>query len=136
MENQTENQTEQQTEFRFDGAEQVPTDPMTDPSADPTDTEPKPEPPVGEAVKAMVFGILSTMFSYAPLFSIVAIVFATLARRWSLPIIVDYPYTGARLFAKAGRITGTVGLILSIIFTAFWGLALIPALVGSVLAGL
>ena len=84
--------------------------------------EEKPEPPLGKAIKAMVFGIISIEAGCLPVLSILGIVFAVLARRWSMPIIRDFPYTGARLFAKAGRITGTVGLILSIIFTAFWTL--------------
>ena len=81
-----------------------------------------PEPPTGEAVKTMVFGILSIYLGCLPLSSIVGIVFAALARSWSVPIIENYPYTGARLFAKAGRITGNVGLPFSIVMTVFWGL--------------
>lgn len=81
--------------------------------------DPAPEPPVGEAVKAMVFGILSIELSAL---GILGIIFGALARKWSLPIIENWPYTNARLFAKAGRITGSVGLGLSIGFTVLWAL--------------
>lgn len=83
---------------------------------------PHSEPPTGDAVRAMVFGIIAISFSTAPIFSIMAIIFGALARKWATPIIFNYPYTGARLFAKAGRITGSIGLGLGIGFTVFWAL--------------
>jgi hypothetical protein len=83
---------------------------------------PKPEPPVGKAVKTMIFGILAVQFGTIPFFSILGIIFGALAKKWALPIIDNYPYTGARLFAKAGYITGKIGVILGIIFTIFWAL--------------
>lgn len=82
----------------------------------------KPEPPKGEAIRAMVFGIISAYLSCAPFFSILSIIFGALAKKWAAPIIENYPYTGARLFAKAGYITGKIGVILGIIFTVFWAL--------------
>ena len=84
--------------------------------------EEKPEPPVGQAIQAMVFGIISIELSMLPLFGIVGIIFAVLARKWAAPIIEEYPYTKARLFAKAGYITGGVGRGLFIGFTIFWAL--------------
>ena len=101
-------------------------------------TEPVSEPPVGQAVKAMVFGIISISLSATPFFNIVALVFAILARRWSFPIIENYPYTSARLFAKAGHITGTIGRILSIIFISFWAayfLIIVIAMMGAIAMG-
>ena len=82
----------------------------------------KPEPPKGEAIRAMIFGIISAYLSYAPFFSILSIIFGALAKKWAAPIIENYPYTGARLFAKAGYITGKIGVILGIIFTVIWAL--------------
>lgn len=82
----------------------------------------KPEPPKGEAIRAMIFGIISAYLSCAPFFSILSIIFGALAKKWAAPIIENYPYTGARLFAKAGYITGKIGVILGIIFTVFWAL--------------
>jgi hypothetical protein len=84
--------------------------------------ENKPEPPKGAAIRAMVFGIISVYFCCAPFFSIMSIVFGALAKKWAAPIIENYPYTGARLFAKAGHITGKIGVILGIIFTVFWAI--------------
>ena len=81
---------------------------------------PHPNPPIGAAIKTMVFGILSIFLGEIPFCSIVGIIFAALARKWSTPIINNYPYTSARLFAKAGRITGSIGLGISIGFTIFW----------------
>lgn len=104
-------ETEQRNEYRIENEMQA--DLFTAPTR---------EPPTGAAVRTMVFGILSIYLSCLPITSIVGIVFAALARRWSLPIIEEYPYTGARLFAKAGRITGNIGLPLSIVMTAIWGL--------------
>ena len=128
-------------------------------------TEPveAPKPPVGKAVKTMVFGIISTVFCAYPMlggllmlifsaaaqavggelsadevflfrtyavvygfmflaFGILALVFSIIARKQSGPIIEEFPYTAARKFAKAGRITGTIALIVSIVSLAFWGL--------------
>ena len=86
------------------------------------DVPEKKEPPVGEAVKTMIFGILALQFSCAPTLSILGIIFGALAKKWAHPIIENYPYTGARLFAKAGHITGKIGVILGIIFTVFWAI--------------
>ncbi|MBQ8409271.1 MAG: hypothetical protein IJY39_10460 [Clostridia bacterium] len=98
--------------------------------------QPKADPPVGEAVKTMVFGIIAVQFSMIPFFGIIGIIFGALAKKWAVPIIKNYPYTGARLFAKAGQITGKIGFILGIVFTVFWVLyfILIGALIGLGLA--
>lgn len=82
----------------------------------------KPEPPLGEAIKTMVFGIIAVQCSMIPVLSIIGIIFGSLAKKWAPPIIDNYPYTGARLFAKAGQITGQIGYILGIIFTVFWAI--------------
>lgn len=103
--------TEQNHEYKV--ADEMPMDPLFAPTS---------EPPTGAAVRTMVFGILSIYLGCLPITSIVGIVFAALARSWSVPIIENYPYTGARLFAKAGRITGNVGLPVSIVMTVIWGL--------------
>ena len=84
--------------------------------------EEKPEPPKGEAIKSMIFGIISIELSAIPFLGIVGLIFAILARRWAHPIIENYPYTSARLFAKAGYITGGVGRGMFIGFTIFWAL--------------
>ena len=60
--------------------------------------------------------------------------FGALARKWATPIIFNYPYTGARLFAKAGKITGSIGLGLGIGFTVFWALYCVLLLVLTVIA--
>ena len=120
-------ETEQKTEYSIE--DELQAEPFAETAEPFAETA---EPPVGDAVRAMVFGIISTQLAYIPFFGIAGIVFAVLARRWALPIIEGYPYTGARLFAKAGRITGTVGLILSIVATAFWGFyffILIPGII-------
>lgn len=87
-----------------------------------TNPIPHPNPPTGDAIRAMVFGIIAVSFGSAPIFSIIGIIFGALARKWATPIINNYPYTGARLFAKAGKITGSIGLGLGIGFTIFWAL--------------
>ena len=91
---------------------------MVKPTVEPTQpSEDRPDPPTGAAIRAMVFGILSIELA---VLGVIGIVFAALARKWSLPIIENYPYTKERLFAKAGRITGGVGLGISIGMTVFW----------------
>lgn len=100
----------------------------------PNPNMPHPNPPTGDAVRAMVFGILSIILGEIPFFSIVGIIFGALARKWSKPIINNYPYTSARLFAKAGRITGSIGLGLSIGFTIFWMLYFV-LIFGMLMAG-
>ena len=49
------------------------------------------EPPKGEAVKCMVFGILSIFLTSFLNLGIVGLIFGILARTWSLPIIKNYP---------------------------------------------
>lgn len=95
--------------------------------------EEKPEPPTGAAIRTMVFGILSLELAA---FGIIGIIFAALARKWSLPIIENFPYTKERLFAKAGRITGSVGLGLSIAMTVFWAIYITAVVAIVVLGGL
>lgn len=76
---------------------------------DSVDTTPAKEPRV-KGILSLVFGVVSIF-----LCGILGIVFGVLARRFASPIITDFADTLAAKFSKAGRITGTVGLILSII---------------------
>ena len=69
----------------------------------------KPE-PRARAILSLVFGIVSIVLR-----GVVGIVLGALARRFSSPILADFEGTVSSRLAKAGRITGTVGLILSII---------------------
>ena len=96
--------------------------------------EAKPEPPKGKAIRSMVFGIIAIYCSMIPIFSIVGIVFGALAKKWAAPIIENYPYTSARLFAKAGHITGKIGLILGIVFTAIYFFAFFVGIVAGIVS--
>lgn len=86
-----------------------------------------PQPPLGKGIRSMVFGILSIQLGVMPLFSIVGIVFAALARAWAGTVIMEFPDSGAASFSRAGRITGTVGLVVSIVFTALWAIVFFVA---------
>lgn len=81
--------------------------------------EPVADVPVGKSVKALVFGVLSLCFFYVP---ILGIIFANIARSTGAAILSMNPRGAARGLAKAGRITGTVGLPLSIVYTVIIGL--------------
>ena len=72
---------------------------------------PKPE-PRGRAIASMVMGILSIYFGFVP-----GIVLSILAKKFAAPILAEFPETTSAKFAKAGHITATVGLIVSIIST-------------------
>ena len=72
---------------------------------------PKPE-PRGKAITSMVLGILSIYLGSVP-----GIVLSILAKKYAAPILAEFPETTSANFAKAGHITGTVGLIVSIIQT-------------------
>lgn len=85
-------------------------------------TEPvREEPKRGDAIKAMVFGILAAYFAWFPFMSILGIIFGSIAKKNGTAIIFASPAsTATRNFAKAGRITGKVGLIAGIIMTVFY----------------
>ena len=84
---------------------------------EPVHTEPK----RSDAIKSMVFGILGTYFAWFPILSILGIIFGSVAKKKGTAIIEASPMSSAtRNFAKAGRITGKVGLIGGIIMTAFY----------------
>ena len=79
------------------------------------------EPSRGEAIKSMVFGIIAAYFAWIPFMSVLGIIFGAIAKSIGSRIILASPASAAtRNFAKAGRITGKVGLIGGIIMTAFW----------------
>ena len=95
----------------------------------------RPEPPTSKAVKAMVFGIISIMLSEFPILSIVGIIFGALAKKWAAPIRENFPHTSARLFANAGKITGSIGLGISIGFTIFWSIYIPLIVLGIMMSG-
>ena len=81
------------------------------------------EPSRGEAIKSMVFGIIAAYFAWFPFTSVLGIIFGSIAKKNGTAIIFASPAsTATRNFAKAGRITGKVGLIGGIIVTDFWAL--------------
>ena len=75
--------------------------------------------PVGKGIKSLVFGILSLCFFYVP---VLGIIFACIARKSGAEILSMNPRGAAKGLAKAGKITGTVGLPFSIIYTVIIGL--------------
>ena len=83
------------------------------------------QPPKGEAIKSMIFGILSIYIGWFMGIGIVGIIFAQLAKKWSLPIIEEYPGTSAAKFAKVGNITGKVGFWVSLATLAILALAIV-----------
>ena len=81
----------------------------------------KQEPSKGEAIKAMVFGIIAAYLAWLPFFSVVGIIFGIIACKNGTKIMSAEPSSRATYnFAKAGKITGKVGLIGGIVMTAFW----------------
>lgn len=78
------------------------------------------EVPKGQAISSMVFGILSIYFGFMPIFSILGIIFSGIARSRANRFLNDYPNASVRGIANAGRITGKIGLPVSIVFTVFW----------------
>ena len=100
-------------------------------------TQFQPEPPTGQAIKTMIFGIISLMICSTPFLSIAGIIFGALAKKWAAPIRENFPNTSARLFANAGKITGSIGFGISIGFTIFWPIYLIAvAVLGAASASL
>ncbi len=77
---------------------------------DSVDITPKEEPRV-KGILSLIFGIVSIVFGGG----VVGIVLGALARRFATPILEDFEGTKTAKMAKAGKITGTVGLALSII---------------------
>ena len=80
------------------------------------------EEPRGKAIVSMVFGIISVAGCST---SIIALVFAILAMKFAKPILIGFPGTASARFAKVGKITGTIGLILSIVVTVVYILAVV-----------
>lgn len=76
---------------------------------DPSNTVPAEEPRV-KGMLSLIFGIVSIVLG-----GILGIIFGALGRRFASPILEDFEGTATAKLAKAGKITGTVGLILSII---------------------
>ena len=89
----------------------------------------------GNAIKAMVFGIIAAYLAWLPFFSIAGIIFGVIAKRRGDEIMLSSPPSRATYnFAKAGRITGKIGFIAGIIMTVFWVfyfILIIAALLGS-----
>ena len=77
------------------------------------------EAPTGKGIAAMIMGILSIYMGYIP-----GIVLAILAGKFAAPILYEFPGTKAANFANVGRITGQVGLIVSIISALIIGFIL------------
>ena len=77
---------------------------------DETVDTPSAKEPRAKGILSLIFGILSIILG-----GIVGIVLGVLARRFALPILTDFAGTLSAKLAKAGRITGTVGLALSIV---------------------
>lgn len=69
-----------------------------------------PDEPKAMGVLSLVFGILSIIIT-----GIIGIVLGALARKFAAPILLDFADTASAKLAKIGKITGTVGLIISII---------------------
>lgn len=76
--------------------------------------QPQQEEPRGQAIASMVLGILSLVIGWIP-----GIVLACIARSKAKSFLRDYPDSSACGFANAGRITGNIGLPLSIVSTVF-----------------
>ena len=74
--------------------------------------------PIGQAVTAMIFGIISIILG--ELFGIPGIIFSIIGKAKSNALLAEYPDTRVAGFAKAGRITSTIGLITSIFWLFFW----------------
>ena len=73
--------------------------------------------PRGNAIASMVMGILSIYCGLAAS-SVAGIILGALAKKFSAPILAEFPGTTSANFAKVGSITGKVGLIVSIVYTA------------------
>lgn len=98
------------------------------------ETVPETQPlPVGSAVSSMVIGILSIILGVD--FGIPGIILAIIGKSKSKKLLAQYPATRVAGFAKAGKITSTIGLITSIFFLFFWifyiGILVFAALSGA-----
>ena len=76
--------------------------------------------PTGKAIVAMILGIASIWMGFIP-----GIVLAILAGKFSAPILEQFPDTKSAKFANVGRITGKIGLIVSIVTTIIVGLVIV-----------
>lgn len=74
--------------------------------------------PIGQAVTAMIFGILSIVLGVD--FGLPGIIFSIIGKAKSNKLLAEYPDTRVAGFAKAGRITSTIGLFTSIFWIFFW----------------
>ena len=83
------------------------------------------EPSKSEGIKAMIFGILSIYIGWFTVVPFVGFIFAYLAKKWSLPIVENYPTSTAAKFAKIGKITGTIGFWVSLAATILIALAVL-----------
>ena len=72
--------------------------------------------PKGNAIASMVMGILSIYCGLCA-GSIAGIVLGVLAKKFSAPVLEEFPEGKYANFARVGSITGKVGLIISIIYT-------------------
>lgn len=89
--------------------------PEAAPQVTPTVEEPR-----SQAIKSMVFGILSIALSYTV---ILGIIFSVIAKRNAAPILANFAGTSSAGFAKAGKITGTIGFIVSLVSIGIYVLA-------------
>ena len=95
------------------------------------------EPPRAEprirAILSLVFGIVSIILR-----GVVGVVLGVLARRFASPILIEFEGAVSARLARAGRITGTVGLILSIIdlVLAFAFLVIVAVIVAIIVSNL
>ena len=107
--------------YNYGGAQQQ-TPPVYDYTQQPfPEQNVRKEPSRGEAIKSMVFGIIAACFACSPFISVLGIIFGAIAKNKGTKIILASPASAAtRNFAKAGRITGKIGLIGGIIMTVVW----------------
>lgn len=87
--------------------------------------------PIGSAITSMILGILSIELGTIP-----GIVLACIARAKAKRFLEQYPESSYKGFAKVGRITGNVGLPLSIVSTVLTVLSVIAYILSYVLTEL
>ena len=68
------------------------------------------EEPKTKGILSLVFGILSIVLN-----GIIGIVLGALARKFAAPILIDFEKTVSAKLARAGKITGTIGILISIV---------------------
>ena len=83
------------------------------------------KPPVAIGVFSMVFGILSILS--CPL-GLIGVILGVLGARLGRPIPLVYPKTGAAKLGTAGKITGSIGAVLSILAFILECLAVVIAI--------